>query len=493
MFQIIFNQLTRLLKYSLSGNCRTVIIANICPSIQHYEETHNTLKYAWRAKQIRVSVERNVVDVKYHIGQYVQLIEELRAEITALKQQPQPPYPISKPAILAIAWDSIIQFAQHNCDHRVSIAALHKRLDDFKRIHQLNSFAADADLSSIIARTIEICTSSSSVDISDLLSAWIDEENNKESPPVKLAPAPPSPPVVQMSILSKQTAKPSSAKARRHSYLPRRSSMIPQITVVPPAAPLKLPAIVPGKLKGRKKRMSMIPLPRFNAETAQSRMSSIIPSTTSKAFTQQKQQQQQHPPSPPVLLQDEQELSDISKMLNNIDLLLDNLEVKTADEPEKCDSLADKSPNKLDFPSPLVKRTTMPSRPEIVEEKEDNDETPRPRRIVSSALRTVVDGRKTPENNPNIGNVVIRTACYSSTPVRRRNVWQDRFIPSTAIKPRQLNQSADIAKGQSGVQKMISATTPRTPNRQQPLIHSERELDQFIAEQVVNTPRALPK
>lgn len=39
------SKLTRLLKDSLGGNCRTVMIANVSPFAMHFEETHNTLKY----------------------------------------------------------------------------------------------------------------------------------------------------------------------------------------------------------------------------------------------------------------------------------------------------------------------------------------------------------------------------------------------------------------------------------------------------------------
>ena len=44
------SKLTRLLKDSLGGNCRTVMVANITPSSVHYEDTINTLKYATRVK-----------------------------------------------------------------------------------------------------------------------------------------------------------------------------------------------------------------------------------------------------------------------------------------------------------------------------------------------------------------------------------------------------------------------------------------------------------
>ena len=50
------SKLTRLLKDSIGGNCRTVMIAAISPSSLAYEDTYNTLKYADRAKEIRLSV-----------------------------------------------------------------------------------------------------------------------------------------------------------------------------------------------------------------------------------------------------------------------------------------------------------------------------------------------------------------------------------------------------------------------------------------------------
>ena len=48
------SKLTRLLKDSIGGNCRTVMISNISPSSLTYEDTYNTLKYADRAKKIKV-------------------------------------------------------------------------------------------------------------------------------------------------------------------------------------------------------------------------------------------------------------------------------------------------------------------------------------------------------------------------------------------------------------------------------------------------------
>lgn len=50
------SKLTRLLKDSIGGNCRTVMIATVSPSGLAYEDTYNTLKYADRAKEIKLSV-----------------------------------------------------------------------------------------------------------------------------------------------------------------------------------------------------------------------------------------------------------------------------------------------------------------------------------------------------------------------------------------------------------------------------------------------------
>jgi kinesin family protein 18/19 len=98
------SKLTRLLKDSLGGNCRTVMIANVSPSSLSYEDTLNTLKYANRAKNIKTKVNnsneiivtkfllkvtRNVVNVNYHISKYTQIIAELRNEISELKARLQ--------------------------------------------------------------------------------------------------------------------------------------------------------------------------------------------------------------------------------------------------------------------------------------------------------------------------------------------------------------------------------------------------------------------
>lgn len=83
------SKLTRMLKDSLGGNCKTVMITTVSPASQQYEETINTLKYANRAKNIKMRVEPNKKLVNQHISAYKNIIADLRDEIDKLKMQLQ--------------------------------------------------------------------------------------------------------------------------------------------------------------------------------------------------------------------------------------------------------------------------------------------------------------------------------------------------------------------------------------------------------------------
>uniref|UniRef100_H0X816 Kinesin-like protein n=1 Tax=Otolemur garnettii TaxID=30611 RepID=H0X816_OTOGA len=83
------SKLTRLLKDSLGGNCRTVMIAAVSPSSLAYEDTYNTLKYADRAKEIRLSLKSNVISLDCHISQYATICQQLQAEVAALRKKLQ--------------------------------------------------------------------------------------------------------------------------------------------------------------------------------------------------------------------------------------------------------------------------------------------------------------------------------------------------------------------------------------------------------------------
>lgn len=70
--------LTWLLKESLGGNSRTIMLATVSPSERHYEESSSTLRYAERAKRI---VTRAVVNEDPNVV----LIRQLREEIQQLR------------------------------------------------------------------------------------------------------------------------------------------------------------------------------------------------------------------------------------------------------------------------------------------------------------------------------------------------------------------------------------------------------------------------
>jgi kinesin family protein 18/19 len=79
------SKLTRLLKDSLGGNSRTVMIACISPFSGSFDDTSNTLKYANRAKNIKTRIERNVHNVSFHINKYNEVISQLQEEIVELR------------------------------------------------------------------------------------------------------------------------------------------------------------------------------------------------------------------------------------------------------------------------------------------------------------------------------------------------------------------------------------------------------------------------
>lgn len=81
------SKLTRLLKFSLGGNCKTVMIVCISPLSRHYDETLNTLKYADRAKEIKTKLIRNKHNLDRHVGSYLKMITEQKQEITELRNR----------------------------------------------------------------------------------------------------------------------------------------------------------------------------------------------------------------------------------------------------------------------------------------------------------------------------------------------------------------------------------------------------------------------
>lgn len=83
------SKLTRLLKFSLGGNCKTVMIVCVSPLSYHYDETLNTLKYANRAKEIKTKLTRNQHNLDRHVGSYLKMITEQKQEIEELRAREQ--------------------------------------------------------------------------------------------------------------------------------------------------------------------------------------------------------------------------------------------------------------------------------------------------------------------------------------------------------------------------------------------------------------------
>ncbi|KAM0065428.1 putative plus-end-directed kinesin ATPase [Helianthus debilis subsp. tardiflorus] len=80
------SKLTRLLQSSLSGHGRVSLICTVTPSSSNSEETHNTLKFAHRAKYIEIQAAQNkIIDEKSLIKKYQNEIRSLKEELEQLK------------------------------------------------------------------------------------------------------------------------------------------------------------------------------------------------------------------------------------------------------------------------------------------------------------------------------------------------------------------------------------------------------------------------
>ena len=81
------SKLTRILKDSLGGNSRILMIATVSPSLLNKEETLFTLQYAKKAKNIKVNLTKNIIEQKPQISKYEEIIKGLNIELNELKKQ----------------------------------------------------------------------------------------------------------------------------------------------------------------------------------------------------------------------------------------------------------------------------------------------------------------------------------------------------------------------------------------------------------------------
>ncbi|KAK4683985.1 hypothetical protein P7C73_g6222, partial [Tremellales sp. Uapishka_1] len=81
------SKLTRMLKFSLGGNCRTVMIVCVSPSSKDIEDTHNTLAWADKAKNVSTKISRNTAGVQLGVAKYLELIQSKDIQIQMLEKQ----------------------------------------------------------------------------------------------------------------------------------------------------------------------------------------------------------------------------------------------------------------------------------------------------------------------------------------------------------------------------------------------------------------------
>ncbi|KAL8264530.1 hypothetical protein R6Q59_022660 [Mikania micrantha] len=81
------SKLTRILQSSLSGHGHVSLICTITPASSSMEETHNTLKFANRAKRIEIYASQNkIIDEKSLIKKYQREISALKLELDQLRR-----------------------------------------------------------------------------------------------------------------------------------------------------------------------------------------------------------------------------------------------------------------------------------------------------------------------------------------------------------------------------------------------------------------------
>ncbi|XP_031130245.1 kinesin-like protein KIN-7D, mitochondrial isoform X1 [Ipomoea triloba] len=81
------SKLTRLLQSSLSGHGHVSLICTVTPASSNMEETHNTLKFASRAKRVEIYASRNkIIDEKSLIKKYQREISCLKHELDQLRR-----------------------------------------------------------------------------------------------------------------------------------------------------------------------------------------------------------------------------------------------------------------------------------------------------------------------------------------------------------------------------------------------------------------------
>ncbi|KAF4369004.1 hypothetical protein F8388_013333, partial [Cannabis sativa] len=122
------SKLTRLLQSSLSGHGRVSLICTVTPSSSNSEETHNTLKFAHRAKHIEIQAAQNkIIDEKSLIKKYQNEIRCLKEELEQLKRGI-----VSVPHLKDIGEEDLVLLKQKLEDGQVKLQSRLEQEEDQK-------------------------------------------------------------------------------------------------------------------------------------------------------------------------------------------------------------------------------------------------------------------------------------------------------------------------------------------------------------------------
>ncbi|KAH9737636.1 kinesin-like protein KIN-7K [Citrus sinensis] len=127
------SKLTRLLQSSLSGHGRVSLICTVTPSSSSSEETHNTLKFAHRAKHIEILAAQNkIIDEKSLIKKYQNEIRLLKEELEQLKRGIVTVPQLTDPQLTDIGEDNIVLLKQKLEDGQVKLQSRLEEEEDAK-------------------------------------------------------------------------------------------------------------------------------------------------------------------------------------------------------------------------------------------------------------------------------------------------------------------------------------------------------------------------
>ncbi|GAV74145.1 Kinesin domain-containing protein/zf-C3HC4_3 domain-containing protein [Cephalotus follicularis] len=178
------SKLTRLLQSSLSGHGHVSLICTVTPASSSMEETHNTLKFASRAKRVEIYASRNkIIDEKSLIKKYQREISTLKEELDQLKRG----------MITGVSHEEIMTLRQKLEEGQVKMQSRLEEEEEAKaalmsRIQRLTKLILVSTKNTLPGLTDVVGHQrSQSVGEDDNSSLLVDGENQKDSPSSSLA------------------------------------------------------------------------------------------------------------------------------------------------------------------------------------------------------------------------------------------------------------------------------------------------------------------